>query len=292
MTPLIEIARARAQNGKKRTKQMNLPAKDLSISFAVGKSGGSTGQPSDIKRSGRGLRQEQPDPLVLWWVRLLRKENSADQIRGFRESRGLNEPRQQSYRRSRWGQPAEKRLSPISPFFAMHKDGRLLTPSLCALASISIGTFIGLIASLNMVAMAEPALSSGGQRAARANEIPSAERFSMMKDFVGQHNQYLDLSKLNEFKWSDETRVAARAIDRKRLTNRVSARQDSGLSTQPQAVQSTKHRQIKNDAELTGQANAPGRETETSAVAGSQSFCDDQSASQSGDPVILDSQTN
>lgn len=271
---------------------MRSTARDLQTSFEVGKSGGSTGQPFDIKKARRGLMYEQGDPLVLWWVRLLGKENSADQFKESREFREFQEPRQQSYRRSRWGHSAAKRVSPISPFFAMHKDGLLLNSPLFALSGALIGTFIGLIASLNMVAMAEPAFSSVTQRAASADETPSAERFSMMKDFVGQHNQYLDLSKLNEFKWSDETRVAARPPHQKRQINRVFVRQSSGLNAQPQAVQSTMHRLIKNDAELTGQSNAPGREAESGAVAGSQSFSGDQSAGQTHKQIILDSQSN
>jgi hypothetical protein len=267
-------------NQQKESKKgrMNLPAKDLSISFEVGKSGGSTGQPGDIKRQERGLRLEQGDPLVLWWVRLFSQKKSAD-------------PRQQSYRRSRWGHPASLRVSPISPFFAMHKDGRLLNSPLLAFSGALIGTFIGLIASLNMVASAEPAVSSHSRRVQSTDEIPSAERFSMMKDFVGQHNQYLDLSKLNEFKWTDETRVAARPLREKRQINSVSARQANGLA-QPQAVQSAKHGQIKNDAELTGPSNSPGQQAESGAAAGSPSFADDQTGSQSPDRSILDSQTN
>ena len=265
---------------------MRSTARDLQTSFEVGKSGGSTGQPFDIKKARRGLMYEQGDPLVLWWVRLFSKKNSAGHLRKFKELR------QQSYRRSRWGHSAAKRVSPISPFFAMHKDGLLLNSPLFALSGALIGTFIGLIASLNMVALADPAVSSRAGTAASTDEIPSAERFSMMKDFVGQHNQYLDLSKLNEFKWSDETRVAARPPHQKRQINRVFVRQSSGLNAQPQAVQSTMHRLIKNDAELTGQSNAPGREAESGAVAGSQSFSGDQSAGQTHKQIILDSQSN
>ncbi len=264
---------------------MNLPASDLSISFEVGKSGGSTGQPYRTKRQGRGLRLEQGDPLVLWWVRLFSKKHSADQLSEFKEGR------QQSYRRSRWGHPKSLRVSPISPFFAMHKDGHLLNSPLLALSGALVGTFIGLIASLNMVALADPAVSSRAGTAASTDEIPSAERFSMMKDFVGQHNQYLDLSKLNEFKWTDETRVAARPLREKRHINSFSARPLNGC-TQPQAVQSTKHRQIKNDAELRGQVSAPGQPGEMGAVEGSRSYFEDQTGNQSHDPIILDSQTN
>jgi hypothetical protein len=272
---------------------MNLPARDLFISFEVGKSGGSTGQPCDIKRSRRGLVEEQGDPLVLWWVRLLRKENSADQFRESRESRS----RRQSYRRSRWGDPAGSPVSPISPFLAMHKDGRLLNSPFCAFigpfVGTLVGTLIGLTASLNMVAMAEPAISSIGRTAVSADEIPSAERFSMMKDFVGQHHQYLDLSKLNEFKWTDETRVAARPLSKKRQINGVSALQGSGLIAQPQAVPSKMQQPNKNDAELTGQLDAPGRQSETGSIAGSRSISggqsDGQAQTNSKSGALLDS---
>jgi hypothetical protein len=265
--------------------RMNLPLSDLSASFEVGKSGGSTGQPYDTKRQGRGLRLQQGDPLVIWWVRLFSKENAAHR------SGECKEPRQQSYRRSRWGHPASKQVSPISPFFAMHKDGRLINSPLLAFSGALVGTFVGLIASLNMVALAEPAVSSLSKSAVSADEVPSAERFSMMKDFVGQHNQYLNLSKLNEFKWTDETRVAARPLRDKRQTNRLSARPANGIA-QPQAVQSTRHRRIKNDAELTGPSNAPGQPAERGAVAGSRTFFDNQTGSQSNDRIILDSQAN
>ncbi|MCC7528583.1 MAG: hypothetical protein IT342_08675 [Candidatus Melainabacteria bacterium] len=264
---------------------MNFPARDLLISFEVGKSGGSTGQPHDTKRQGRGLELEQGDPLVLWWVRLFSKKNSAGHLRKFKELR------QQSYRRSRWGHPSGLRVSQISPFLAMNQDGRLLNSPLLALSGALVGTFLGLIASLNMVALAEPAVSSLSGNAVSADEIPSAERFSMMKDFVEQHNQYLDLSKLNEFQWTAETGVASRPLREKRHLKSVSSRPLNGCA-QPRTVQPTKHRQIKNDAELKGGVNAPGQPDAISAVAGSRSFIEEQTGSQSLGQIILDSQTN
>lgn len=238
---------------------MNLINRDLSKSFQVGKSGGSNVQPSDIKRARRGLVQVQSEPLVIWWVKLLRQEYSADLS-----------SRPKSYRRSRWGQPISKQVSPISPFSAMHKEGRLLTPSSgpFPLALLVPLVFSGLVTSLNMVALAEPALPSVRHHSGSANEIPSAERFSMMKDFVGRHNQYLDLSKLSEFKWTDETRVTSRAFNQKRHLNRVFADSHSGSVAQPQAVQLEVHRQKKNDAELTGFEESVKRESGTGSAAG------------------------
>ncbi len=261
---------------------MNFIARDLSISFQVGKSGGSTGQPCDIKRSGRGLVQEQSDPLVIWWVKLLKQENSAER---------LSASRQKSYRRSRWGLPTTKPASSISPFSAMHKDGRLLTPSAGAV-NFAFLVFLGLTASLNVVALAEPAATSAGRSAASANEIPSAKRFSMMKDFVGQHNQYLDLSKLSEFKWTDETRVAARGFNEKRHIDQVFTDTDSGLVAQPHAVQSEKRRQKKNDAQLTEAQESFDREPQRGYASGfrsvSKSKTTHQSSAQSTGDAPLD----
>ncbi|MBA3993026.1 MAG: hypothetical protein C0469_05810 [Cyanobacteria bacterium DS2.3.42] len=245
---------------------MNFKTRDLSNSFQVGKSGGSTGQSYDIKRSRRGLVQEQSEPLVIWWVKLLRQEYSADRI---------SASRQKSYRRSRWGHPAGKLISPISPFSAMHRDGRLLTPSADASSFPGAITFVflvitGLIASLNVVALAEPAVTSVGHSAVSANEIPSAKRFSMMKDFVGQHNQYLDLSKLNEFKWTDETRVAARGLNQKRHMDTVFADTDGGFVAQPRVVQQERRRQKKNDAKLTAAEESSNRQTQTGSASGSR----------------------
>ncbi|HIA51698.1 MAG TPA: hypothetical protein EYN91_06355 [Candidatus Melainabacteria bacterium] len=183
-----------------------------------GKSGGSTGQPFGPRR---GLGKEQNDPLVLWWVRRLKAEYSAEGTI------------QTSYRRSRWAHAAEKRVSPIQPFFALHREGRLLS-KLIVLAA-------GLIASLNMVAQAEniPGDYLAGER--QATEIPSAQRFSMIKDFVGQHNQYLDLSKLNEFKWTDEIKVATRQTSRKQGMMNVFTSETDNDQALPPAVPDKKN---------------------------------------------------
>lgn len=246
---------------------MIFKTRDLSNSFQIGKSGGSTGQSYDIKRSRRGLAQEQSEPLVIWWVKLLRQEYSTDRI---------SAARQKSYRRSRWGHRAEKLVSPISPFSAMHRDGRLLTPTVDASSFPGAITFVflvltGLIASLNVVAQAEPAVTSFGHSAVSANEVPSAKRFSMMKDFVGQHNQYLDLSKLNEFKWTDETRVAARELNQKQHIDKVFADTDGGFIAQPQVVQHERRRQKKDDAKLTAAEASSNRQTQTDSASGSAS---------------------
>ena len=202
---------------------MNSLNRDQYISFAVGARGGSAKQLDHSQRSGRGLHEEQKDPLVLWWVRLLKEEYSADGSK------------HQSYRRSRWGQRAARKDSPVSPYWAMHKEGRLLTYSLCAV-------LIGLTASLNMVARAETAKAVNLTRSVPANarEIPSAERFSKMKDFVGKHNQYLDLSNLNEFKWSDEGPVTAAAHTAKPRYNGTFDLPTGDLAVQPQAVNQKK----------------------------------------------------
>ena len=194
---------------------MNAGHKESYLEF--GKSGGSTGQPFETRR---GLGQEHDYPLVLWWVRKLKAEYSAAGTI------------QTSYRRSRWAHSAEKRVSPIQPFFNLHKQGRLLS-NLFVLAS-------GLIASLNMVALAEDLSLVAADEKRAAAEIPSAQRFSMMKDFVGQHNQYLDLSKLNEFKWSDEIKVADRPALRKRQIMNVVTSTEEKFEAQPSAVRSKK----------------------------------------------------
>ncbi len=226
---------------------MSSTKSDQYLRFAVGKSGGSNGQPCDIKRSRRGLVQKQDEPLVLWWVKLLKAEYSADQIGSLRQS---------SYRRSRWGHSAEKRVSPISPFFAMHRDGRLFTSLLMA---------FGLIASLNMVALADDA---HGLSPAVGDGIPSAERFSMIIDFAGKHNQYLDLSKLSEFKWSDEIHVASRRSSQKPPFNRFSVMQESRGPAQPQVVREKMSRSSKNDRELTDPVSAPEKSTESGSSSG------------------------
>lgn len=210
------------------SENINFEAGD-NINFKVGKSGGSINQPSDSQWSRRGLAEGQEDPLALWWVRLLKAEYSADG----------KTPR--SYRRSRWGHAAEKRVSAASPYLTMHRQGRLLTSFLCAAA-------LGLIASLNMVAQAETGIEA---TTSTASETPSSMRLSMMKDFVGRHNQYLDLSKLSEFKWSDEIKLAAKPPNRKRQAERVYATRANLSSTQPQAVRLKNAEPIKNDAELT-----------------------------------------
>lgn len=220
------------------------------ISFAVGKSGGSNGQPFEIKRSRRGLGAEQGEPLVLWWVRLLKPEYSAGQAEMSRQG---------SYRRSRWGHPVQKRISPLSPFFAMHRDGRMFMAVVMA---------FGLTASLNMVARAD---DSSGTSAIPANGIPSAERFSMMKDFAGKHGQYLDLSKLTEFKWADEIHVASRRSGQKPLLNRFSVNQNSRSQAQPHVVRAQKSNSNKNDRELTDRLTPAEKSTESESSSGSSS---------------------
>lgn len=165
------------------------------MSFSVGKGGGSAGELFHSRWSGRGLYPEQEDesdPLVIWWARLLAKGNSAHRSE-----------RDKSYRRSRWGQ-AELKPSPFSPYSALHKQGRLINFSLCALI-FAFGS------SLNMVALAETSSTGGAvtHGGTDTSQTPYSERFSRMKDFVGQHNQYLDLSKLNEFKWTEDSHVVA-----------------------------------------------------------------------------------
>lgn len=245
-----------------------------------GKSGGSTGQPYETRR---GLGKEQPDPLVLWWVGKLKAEYSADgKI-------------QTSYRRSRWVHPAEKRVSPIQPFFALHKDGRLLS-NLFLSAVIAVG----LIASLDVVALAdneanvwqkqeqptEPAIEK--PQGLTMSEVPFAERFSMMKDFVGQHNQYLDLSKLNEFKWSDEIKMTARPTAQSRQMMSVFTSMTGAGHTQPQAVQSVKTSYANGgiyDAKLRGgdastassAENATAQTLETSSLAASETASGEKS---------------
>ncbi len=206
-----------------------------------GKSGGSTGQPFETRR---GLGQEHDYPLVLWWVRKLKAEYSAAGTI------------QTSYRRSRWAHSAEKRVSPIQPFFTLHREGRLLS-NLIVLAA-------GLIASLNMVALAEDISRAAPDERRAAAEIPSAQRFSMMKDFVGRHNQYLDLSKLNEFKWSDEIKVAARpAGPRQQIMSAITSTTKKGQA-QPLAVRA-KNRAGGGvyDAKLRGKNSGSKRGTES-----------------------------
>lgn len=223
------------------------------INLEFGKSGGSTGQSFDSNGSRRGLGKEQnnpdqidnclmdkclmdkspmdkslidkrqmdqrqKDPLVLWWVRKLKPEYSADGK--------INT----SYRRSRWGRAPEKKVSPIQPFLALHKEGRA--------ASCIILLAASLIASLNMVAQAQTiAREAVSQRMSKV-EIRAAERFSMMKDFVGLHNQCLDLSKLNEFRWSEETKIAAGGSAAKPQNMSVYTSKTGDADAQPQVVQS------------------------------------------------------
>lgn len=243
-----------------------------------GKSGGSTGQPYETRR---GLGKEQPDPLVLWWVGKLKAEYSADgKI-------------QTSYRRSRWGHPAEKRVSPIQPFFALHRDGRLLSNLF-----LSAVVAVGLIASLNVVALADNESSVWQKQDEAADhtkerakghtkpEVPFAERFSMMKDFVGQHNQYLDLSKLNEFKWSDEIKLATRSTAQNRQMMSVFTSTTSKRHTQPQAVQPEKTSNVNGgiyDAKLRGgeASTEASAENVTEQAVETRSF--DQCKTQSGE---------
>ncbi len=220
------------------------------ISFKVGKGGGSISQPFEDNETGRGLDLEQGDPLALWWVKLLKGEYSAD---------GTT---QKSYRRSRWGRTTTKKLPANSAFVAMHRQGRLLNNFLFA-------TAIGLIASLNMVALAESHPAAVGETAASAHETPSAMRFSLMKDFVGQHNQYLDLSKLSDFKWADETRVATGPLNRKRQAESVFIPHPSESNTKPQVVRTKKQSIVKNDAELTGALRSDFDAAETGSDAAS-----------------------
>lgn len=249
-----------------------------------GKSGGSTGQPYETRR---GLGKEQPDPLVLWWVGKLKAEYSADgKI-------------QTSYRRSRWGHPAEKRVSPIQPFFTLHKDGRLLSNLF-----LSAVAAVGLIASLNVVALADNESSvwqkqdetavhakektEGLRRAEGLSkaEIPFAMRFSMMKDFVGQHNQYLDLSKLNEFKWSDDIKLAARPIAQNRQMMSVFTSTNGKRLTQPQAVRSEKMSKSNGgiyDAKLRGGDASTAASAENSSVQAVETRSFDQCETKSGD---------
>lgn len=243
-----------------------------------GKSGGSTGQPYETRR---GLGKEQPVPLVLWWVGKLKAEYSADgKI-------------QTSYRRSRWGHPAEKRVSPIQPFFALHRDGRLLSNLF-----LSAVVAVGLIASLNVVAQADIESSVWQKQDEAADhtkekaeglskaEIPFAERFSMMKDFIGQHNQYLDLSKLNEFKWSDDIRLAARPIAQNRQMMSVFTSTTSKRLTQPQAVRSEKTSKSNGgiyDAKLRGGNASTAASVENSSVQAVETRSFDQCETKSGD---------
>ena len=191
-------------------------------SFSVGKSGGSAAELFETRWSGRGLypeRDDESDPLVIWWARLFEKGNSA------RRSQ-LN----QSYRRSRWGR-LEVKPSPFSPFSSLHKQGRLINFSLCAL-------IFALGSSLNMVASAQTASGSGivTQERGYTIETPHSERFSRMKDFVGQHNQYLDLSKLNEFTWAEDSRVQTARRSAKAAHNAVFEEPTGQIDMQPPAV--------------------------------------------------------
>ncbi|HNB21454.1 MAG TPA: hypothetical protein PKZ32_03510 [Candidatus Melainabacteria bacterium] len=218
------------------------------INLEFGKSGGSTVQSFDIHGSRRGLGKEQnnpdqidnclmdkclmdkrlidkrqmdqrqTDPLVLWWVRKLKPEYSADGTINI------------SYRRSRWGRAPEKKVSPIQPFLALHKEWRSASRIVLMAAS--------LIASLNMVAQAETIAHDAVSQRISPLEIRAAERFSMMKDFVGLHNQCLDLSKLNEFKWSEETKIAAGGSVAKPQNMSIYTSKTGDADAQPQVVQS------------------------------------------------------
>jgi len=209
-------------------------------SYSVGKSGGSTGELYDPSWSGRGLDSGQDilddsDPLVIWWARLLEKGISAN-----RSKTGS------SYRRSRWGHGADLRTFSYTPYIQRMKEGRLISFYLCAL-------ILALGSSLNMVALAQTA-SAGGivtSGMTSAAQIQDSERFSRVKDFVGQHNQYLDLSKLNEFKWKDESRVSARAESSKRAGSKGFNSTYSNMSVQPRVVnQESSENALESDTKL------------------------------------------
>jgi len=196
----------------------------ICMNFSVGKSGGSAGELFDTRWSRRGLDREhddENDPLVIWWARLLEKGNSVRRTK-------LN----QCYRRSRWAEPREKPApSPFSPYSTLHKQGRLINFSLCVL-------ILALGSSLNMVARAETPVGGGAvtQSSANASQTPYSERFSRMKDFVGRHNQYLDLSKLNEFTWAEDSHFTAARHLAKPGADAVFRRQTEEDRVQPQAV--------------------------------------------------------
>lgn len=251
---------------------MNLALAVNQLNFAVGESGGSNNQSEIVLQARRGLEEQQADPLVIWWVKLLKSDNSVD---GHVH---------QSYRRSRWNHPAKKTTSSVSPYFAMHKQSVLRSLTLSALM------IIGITASLNTVAKAETmpsarsalTIQAEAQNAAAGSStglaemsfsmaadpttqtrslssrtespmptgsattfarettsVPYAERFSRMKEFVGKHNQYLDLSKLNEFKWSDDAPITAHARAPKAASNATFQSNDRNAEVQPPAVNRT-----------------------------------------------------
>jgi hypothetical protein len=208
------------------------------ISYSVGKSGGSTAELFEIRWSRRGLYSEQDDesdPLVIWWARLLEKGNLARRAK-------LN----QSYRRSRWGR-LEVKPSPFSPLSSLHKQGRLINFSLCLLI-FSLGL------SLNVVAWSQTAESGGNgpDKGATTSQTPYSERFSRMKDFVGQHNQYLDLSKLNEFTWAEDSHIVAAGQSAKSAHDAVFEKRSTQIGMQPPAVNCKKCRKAhKSDTRLT-----------------------------------------
>lgn len=153
----------------------------------VGKSGGSKSLPNSGNR--RGLEIESGDPLVLWWAKSFKSESPADV------------ERQESYRRSRWGQGPEPKKIPAAPYLEMHKEGKLMKPLLFSL-------ILALCASLNMVASAQDAVSAiAPERATSQVKIASPvseERVEMTRAFAGQHKQVLNYSKLNELLRANE----------------------------------------------------------------------------------------
>lgn len=147
----------------------------------LGRSGGSNGLVGSVGR--RGLVIESGDPLVLWWAKSFKSESPADV------------ERQESYRRSRWGQEPEPKKIPATPYLEMHKEGKLMKPMLFSL-------LIGFCASLNLVASAQDASNLRASEmlkpAAITSGISAESKVEMTRAFADQHKQVLNFTKLNE----------------------------------------------------------------------------------------------
>lgn len=157
--------------------------------FRVGEGGGSINQPSGITWSGRGLGDEQEEPLAMWWIKRLKAEYSADGSL------------LQSYRRSKWGQPANT-----------ERENRIAALKFKYLG-ITLSFLLALASSLNVVAHAqmqsESKALSQSKLSIQNNEKAATERFSMLAEFAEKHKQVLNLSKLSEFTWSEDGPITA-----------------------------------------------------------------------------------